>query len=81
MIFKYKIECQCGKCNKELITGYGDWHNVVNSIKSGDLRSVPYPYFGFLTKRAADGFRRWWAVRVYNFSITLAYVRWLFRRR
>jgi hypothetical protein len=79
--FKYKIECQCGECNKELITGYGDLRNVYNSIKNGVLRSVPYPYFGFLTKRAVDGFRRWWAVQSYKLSVTLAYVRWLIRRR
>ena len=49
--FKYKIECQCGKCDKELITGYGGWRNVFNSINHGVLRSVPYPYFGFLMER------------------------------
>ena len=79
--WKYKIICQCGEKPEHTITGYGDLRNIYNSIISKSLRSVPYPYFGFLTQRAADGFHRWWAVRVYEFSITLAYVQWLIRRR
>jgi hypothetical protein len=54
---KYKIECRCGQCNKELITGYGGFRNVINSIKHGVLRSVPYPYFGFLIQRVVDRLR------------------------
>jgi hypothetical protein len=60
MTFRYKIECQCGECNKELIIGYGEWYNVVNSIKSGSLHSIPYPYFGFLAGKIYNKFLKWY---------------------
>jgi hypothetical protein len=44
--WKYKVVCGCG-CG-DTITGYGDLRNIYNSIRDKSLRSIPYPYFGFL---------------------------------
>jgi hypothetical protein len=38
------------------MVGFGSRRNLYNCFFSGTLHSVPYPHFGFLTKRAPD----WW---------------------